>query len=29
VELPQGVTPTKPLVARFGDREVTIAAVAR
>lgn len=27
VELPQGVTPTKPLVARFGDHEVTIAAV--
>lgn len=29
VELPQGITPTKPLVARFGDRVVTIAAVYR
>lgn len=29
VELPQGVTPAKPLVARFGDREVTIEAVDR
>jgi hypothetical protein len=29
VKLPQGVTPTKPLVARFGDREVTIEAVGR
>lgn len=29
VELPQGVTPTKPLVARFGEREVTIPAVGR
>jgi hypothetical protein len=29
VELPQGVTPTKPLVARFGSHEVTIEAVAR
>ncbi len=29
VELPQGITPTKPLVARFGDHEMTIAAVAR
>jgi hypothetical protein len=29
VKLPQGVTPTKPLVARFGDHEMTIAAVAR
>jgi hypothetical protein len=29
VELPPGVTPTKPLVARFGDREVTIEAVGR
>ena len=29
VELPPGVTPTKPLVARFGDREVTIVAVDR
>jgi hypothetical protein len=29
VELPQGVTPTKPLVARFGDHEVTIEAVGR
>src|SRR3954447_4830809 len=27
VELPQGVTPMKPLVARFGDREVSIPAV--
>lgn len=29
VELPQGVTPTKPLVARFGDHEVTIEAAGR
>jgi hypothetical protein len=29
VELPQGVTPTKPLRARFGEREVTIPAVGR
>jgi hypothetical protein len=29
VELPQGVTPTKPLVARFGNHEVTIEAVGR
>jgi hypothetical protein len=29
VELPQGVEPTKPLVAHFGDREVTIEAVGR
>jgi hypothetical protein len=29
VELPQGVTPTKQLVARFGNHEVTIEAVSR
>ncbi|SFE96172.1 hypothetical protein SAMN05216574_107184 [Blastococcus tunisiensis] len=29
VELPQGVTPTKRLVARFGNHEVTIVAVSR
>ena len=29
VELPSGVTPTKPLVARFGDHEVTIEATGR
>jgi hypothetical protein len=29
VELPQGVTPTKPLVARFEDHEVTIKAAGR
>jgi hypothetical protein len=29
VELPQGVTPTKPLVARFEEREVSIPAVGR
>ncbi|SDN48545.1 hypothetical protein SAMN05428965_0596 [Geodermatophilus sp. DSM 45219] len=29
VELPQGVTPAEPLVARFGEREVTIPAVGR
>ncbi len=29
VELPQGVTPTKQLVARFGEREVSIPAVGR
>jgi hypothetical protein len=29
VELPSGVTPTKPLVAHFGDHEVTIEAVGR
>jgi hypothetical protein len=27
VELPDGITPTKPLVARFDDQEVTIPAV--
>lgn len=27
VELPEGLTPTKPLTARFEDREVTLAAV--
>lgn len=29
VELPEGVRPTKPLVARFEDHEVTIGAVGR
>jgi hypothetical protein len=29
VELPPGVAPSKPLVARFADHEVTIAAVRR
>jgi hypothetical protein len=29
VELPSGVTPAKPLVARFGDHEVTIEATGR
>jgi hypothetical protein len=29
VELPQGVTPTKPLTARFGEREMTIPAAGR
>lgn len=29
VELPQGVTPTKPLAARFGERRVTIPAATR
>ncbi|MGY1640280.1 hypothetical protein ACI782_03995 [Geodermatophilus sp. SYSU D00703] len=29
VEVPQGITPTKPLRARFGEREVTIPAVGR
>ncbi|RBY75143.1 hypothetical protein DQ239_17520 [Blastococcus sp. TF02-09] len=29
VELPSGITPTKPLVARLGDYEVTIEAVDR
>jgi hypothetical protein len=29
VELPSGVTPAKPLVARFGDHEVTIEATHR
>jgi hypothetical protein len=29
VELPGGVTPAKPLVARFEDHEVTIEAVRR
>ena len=28
VELPAGITPTEPLVARFADREVTIPAVS-
>jgi hypothetical protein len=27
VEIPEGITPTKPLVARFEDREVTLSAV--
>ncbi|MGY1601708.1 hypothetical protein [Geodermatophilus sp. SYSU D00815] len=27
VELPEGITPTRPLTARFGEREVTIPAV--
>ena len=29
VELPDGVTPAKPLVARFDDHEVTVEAVSR
>jgi hypothetical protein len=29
VELPRGVTPTRPLVARFGDHETTLHAVVR
>jgi hypothetical protein len=29
VELPQGITPTKQLVARFGKHEVTIEATSR
>jgi hypothetical protein len=29
VELPEGITPTKPLTARFAERGVTIPAVAR
>ncbi|WP_089338267.1 hypothetical protein [Blastococcus mobilis] len=29
VELPQGITPTKQLVARFGDHEATIEAASR
>ncbi|WP_091932986.1 hypothetical protein [Blastococcus sp. DSM 46786] len=29
VELPPGITPTKPLVARLGNHEVTIEAVGR
>ena len=29
VELPDGVTPAEPLVARFDDQEVTIEAVSR
>jgi hypothetical protein len=28
VEVPEGITPTKPLVARFEDREVTLPAVS-
>ena len=27
VQLPQGITPTEPLLARFADTEVTIPAV--
>ena len=29
VELPEGITPAKPLVARFEDHEVTVKAVRR
>ena len=29
VELPEGITPTKPLIGRFAEHEVTIAAVSR